>query len=877
MSLYLRQITVENFRRFRSPIVLDNLGKGLNVLIAPNEAGKSTLLEAVRAAFFVRTKGQSKQLKSYVPYGDKVGPSVTVDFALNGQDWRVEKRFVQSPKTTLIGPEGRSEGEDAEHNLRVHLGAAVGGSGKKAEPEGALGMLWVRQAEALELTAPDDILRDRLRVTLEQEVGSILGGSAFNRVKDQVEQLSLRYGTARSRTQGLLPEVQARCEAAQVAYEQAKALHDALEEKFGRLEQVRTRLKLVGRELNNEDDARQHEQLHRELKAAEGAVQRLQLRRAELEGARRIVADLDALQKRSEDLAQEKAETQELLAALSIERGAANEHVQDLQQKVVALEQKLLMQRQELQGKREAVREVERIHAAHMRAEAWKAASTRYTQLLACEEALQIAERCAGDMIADDVMKRLDAAERDVVEKRALMSVDAARVTLSGDVSGALVNGNAVVEGGFTLDEPMSLQIGDTFVLLEPSRSAQRARQDYEVAQRLLAQHLQELGVSDILAARHKNEKARRAVSDVKSLKERIASLCSSDVRLGLNAGADALKILMASENQEVQEGDVGQELPDLSSVQNAAEIADDNFIKSQKMLELLRAQLREAEDALLPFTLKTTVLSGDVERNTRDWEQLTKHVDWEGLADKRVAARARLSDATLSVQETEDLVQASNPELIKRRIERLDMNRKSAEETRARLREELSSLEAAIEAEGGRGLSERLIAAEDEQGAAHDAQLSIKDEVDTLQLLRGVLDEARSEMAGRFVAPVARRAKSYVEKILPGSAPGFDEALKLSSLVRGQYEEGSEDLSKGTQEQLSLIVRLAFADILQQQGQPVSLILDDPLVYADDARLDLMLAMLEQASERLQIVILTCRERAFRMTTGQRLTLPSA
>jgi uncharacterized protein YhaN len=53
-----------------------------------------------------------------------------------------------------------------------------------------------------------------------------------------------------------------------------------------------------------------------------------------------------------------------------------------------------------------------------------------------------------------------------------------------------------------------------------------------------------------------------------------------------------------------------------------------------------------------------------------------------------------------------------------------------------------------------------------------------------------------------------------------------------------------------------------------------VSLILDDPLVYADDTRLDLMTEILTEAAQHMQVILLTCRERAFRHMIGTRLVL---
>lgn len=61
---------------------------------------------------------------------------------------------------------------------------------------------------------------------------------------------------------------------------------------------------------------------------------------------------------------------------------------------------------------------------------------------------------------------------------------------------------------------------------------------------------------------------------------------------------------------------------------------------------------------------------------------------------------------------------------------------------------------------------------------------------------------------------------------------------------------------------------------MLLEQGRPVSLILDDPLVYSDDAPLDLMTEILLDASKRMQVILLTCRDRTFRHVEGTRWSL---
>ena len=56
-------------------------------------------------------------------------------------------------------------------------------------------------------------------------------------------------------------------------------------------------------------------------------------------------------------------------------------------------------------------------------------------------------------------------------------------------------------------------------------------------------------------------------------------------------------------------------------------------------------------------------------------------------------------------------------------------------------------------------------------------------------------------------------------------------------------------------------MTRIAFADLLAAQGVAAPIILDDALVYSDNARFSDTLLALSLAAKRHQIVILTCHE----------------
>ncbi|MEL6416362.1 MAG: chromosome segregation protein SMC, partial [Pseudomonadota bacterium] len=100
------------------------------------------------------------------------------------------------------------------------------------------------------------------------------------------------------------------------------------------------------------------------------------------------------------------------------------------------------------------------------------------------------------------------------------------------------------------------------------------------------------------------------------------------------------------------------------------------------------------------------------------------------------------------------------------------------------------------------------------------------------------------------------------------------DKELLPTALVRKGQEEPIDVLSGGTKEQVSLLVRLAFARMLAKRGQSAPIILDDALVFTDDDRIERMFDALHEQASDLQILVLSCRQRAFRELGGNVLHL---
>ena len=114
-AMWFKSVDVSRFRQFRAAVEVRDLAPGLNVIAGDNEEGKSTLLQAVRAALF--DKYTSSVADAYRPYGESVSPRVGLVFEIDGVEYRLDKVFSRKKdgEATLSAADGRRwEGPQAE-------------------------------------------------------------------------------------------------------------------------------------------------------------------------------------------------------------------------------------------------------------------------------------------------------------------------------------------------------------------------------------------------------------------------------------------------------------------------------------------------------------------------------------------------------------------------------------------------------------------------------------------------------------------------------------------------------------------------------------------------------------------------------------------
>jgi uncharacterized protein YhaN len=235
-------------------------------------------------------------------------------------------------------------------------------------------------------------------------------------------------------------------------------------------------------------------------------------------------------------------------------------------------------------------------------------------------------------------------------------------------------------------------------------------------------------------------------------------------------------------------------------------------------------------------------------------------------LAEDLAAAELdRAAKAAVVERRQRDLA-AVEPETVQLTLEARRRALAEIRRTVAALKEETLRLEGELEATGATALGEDVSRLEGEIGAGEARLARLRIEAAAAAMLHATLIAAQREAREHWLGPIKTQVTPYLKLIHPGAVIELDDStLEIRSLRRAGIEEDFKRLSAGAREQVAVVTRLALAQVLKKGGHPTAVILDDALVNTDEKRLERMHLVLRKASETLQIIVLTCRERDFR------------
>ena len=865
----LRRITLTNLRQFTGRRAsLSGIGDGITVLCEANEFGKSTFFDALHAVFFERHRSTRAPVKSLQPYAAGA-PEVEVDIDLPQGRFTLAKRWLSRPMARVTDATGRIIAQDDEAEAWID---ALSGGGLA----GPSGLLWVRQGV---LGMDPDNRRDSdrdlttrrdLMAQVAGQIDAMTGGRRMNAVLDQVAAALAPLVTATGR-----PRVGGAWAA---ALDDAAALAARETDLRGRVaglgQDLRRRSDLIRDQARLTDPATVQARDAALADAARAHQAALAHAAQQAEAARGVaLADLTAEATarevaRLERLAERQAAATAALTAAAARADAARAHAGHLADRDRSLTEA-------------ATQAGDRTRALRLRL----AAAQKAQVALA---ARQMAADLAGRLTQADALLR---QQTDARAQRSLIKVTAQslamaqklqtavdRITAQSDAQAVTVrfsySGPARAQHGgapVPQDAPQRLDAPAVFDL--PGFGALRvdpgAGPGGDLPARLtdaaaaLTRHLALCGAPDLPAALRDLRAGERLDDAMRGREAALSAIAPDGVAALRDALARAEVDLRAASDPDTAEHPAAVEAL-LHSADAAEQTARDAAATAHAVATAAGEQRAQA-DADLKSGLRAQAQAAD---DAGDPAALAL-----ALAALRDRLPAQQTDArTARADVARLLAQAPDVATAAARLARAASVTDQARQQAITLREDLAGLNTRIEVLADQGIEETLNEVTTAAAAARTRAQRYEAEVLALTRLRQALDDARAQARDAYFGPVLQELTPLLAILHPDARLQIDDKTLLPAiLTRAGQSEPLDVLSGGTREQLAILTRLAFARLFAKAGRQVPVILDDALVHSDDDRIEAMFTALHRVAVDQQILVLTCRQRAFAALGGDR------
>lgn len=867
----LTGLRLHNVRRFAGRgIAVEGIGDGVNVLCAVNEFGKSTCFDALHALFFQPHTGTPGAVQGLRPYSGG-NPLVEADILTGDGPFRLTKQFYGGRRAMVreIGS-GRlvAQADEAE---RFIANLVQGGT------TGPAGLLWVRQGiTGIERRAKSDEegekrARESVLTSVQGEVESLTGGRRMAQAVVACEDELSRLVTATGRAKAGGPYAQALedrdrlVETERRLAAEVKALREALD----RRRALRARLA----ELENPEQqaARLREVAQAEAAFATAKAQSEALKTAEVEAAlarsrrdaarqgldgyRQNLARFSILRERDAEGSRKRDEALERQRGASAAGQEATAAV-DAAERAEREARDLLTRLERALRARDAAEQLAGLQQAHARAEAGRA------------EVETIQAELKAQALPAQSVKQLEALETELVGLRAVIAaqVPLLRVAYHEGVVGVIaIEGAALADGEErALTRSTALEIEGVGRLTLTLPHGQDGHDDLARVEARRSSLLASLGVESLSEARRREATIAELSAKLGLARQRLALLAPD----GLPALQEQIARLESqSAGASETKGDPEAARGALAAAEARVTASRGVVREAQSQRDAAHAAVVEAERALASVASELAGLAAT----------LGPEADRAAQETALAAELAEAEQVFAAAQSQLDALRAGATDVAgaEAKFRRMRSVADGAAAEIAKLREETAGLNGQIRAQADTAVEEAWQEASDKLAAAQKRLAGLEREVALLTRLRDALEAARAEARDHYFAPVMGELRPLLGLLFEDATVTFDEETLLPRTVsRNGLEEPVGVLSGGMREQLAVLTRLAFARLLAKDGQPAPVILDDALVYSDDDRIERMFDALHRQASNQQIIVFSCRQRAFAQLGGNILRM---
>ena len=875
-----------------------------------NEAGKSTVVEALHKVLFLRASATGRavdELRSRLHSGL---PEIAVGFEAAGARWELRKRFSGASGTCQLGSDGgvALQGAAAEEQLARLLGVEGPIEGRRhGQLPQRWGHLWVRQGESGSnlLAGPGEAydLKSLVQQLQQRGAAAALESPLDRLVGEQLQaRLDLQFtATGKVKAGSPLAEARQRCQEAQAALEQAQGHRAELESAMEQLQRIGARLQAI--DSAERPRLRRASQLAGQLRLRQAQIGPLQQQFAQLELA---LAEQQALQQQGLNLEAQQQAWQQQLASLLEEQAT---HQAGCRAGELALLE-LDGQQRELAGRLELAQQL--LDLASLEEEA-RQLNAHQQQLEQLQRDAQLCKQRLLELapIDQETVRALRQAEQQLAQAQARSQAMATAVALLDADQAVSVGGQPLLPGEtLQLSSAAELSIGSG-VRLRISPGGGKANLEAAEALEARAQSLlnlqQQAGVDSSEAAEQIAGQRHELERELARLRQAAGAIPWS--RLSEQLGAlepRRERLLRHLERHRQLRQAIAQEegLPDqregleswLDALRHQSSQAD---LRRQQLEAGLQARRQQLADRIAEL--------GQLERQLAELGGSLAPLKQRQLALEKLHGTQPALAAYLEHRSQELQIQAGEIGELKSSLGELLPEASAANQPDHGkenwvdnwIEELIQQLDA--EKDGlltSRGQNEQLclsLSVEDPAAAveqclarlesAQGEREAIERQTLALQILQSLFHRARQEFSKRYREPLEEAIGPYLEDL--GSKEqqvrlDFDPKRGFGDfeLQQGIQRYGFEQLSGGMREQLATALRLALAEVLLPDYDGcLPLIFDDAFTNSDPKRLGGLHRMLGRGlAKGAQIILLSCNPadyQEFATKNGSVITLP--
>ncbi len=836
---------------------------GITLIQGPNEAGKTSLGEAIGLLFEYPDNSKHRAVEAVRPVHRDEGAEIELEAESGPYRFTYFKRFHKKPETRLAIARPKAEnltGREAHDRAAAILEETLDVTLWKA--------LTIQQGDAVR--QPSLASQTSLSAALDKAAG---GQSADPRQEDLFETVReefLRYYTERGAEKKELNESRNAVAAAEAESARfARVLAD-LEQDIERaavLQQELARLKKQEAEQTAEVD--RYKLSLEEIAALEKVLSEARLK---LESARKTAQAARKEKEHRKGLIDAVANADRERKGLQEEFQISSESLKRAEDEFARAKEVLAAAEQE-RKEADTVLELRRadfdyynnrLHLEQMQERKERIDAAR-------QRAAEAGQTLAANKVDERKLKSIRNAERELLMAGAQLATAAPGVRLRALADCRLIVDSEETRIGqgetrtFSVPEKLKLSLPELLEIeIAAGSSAEALAQKVEEVRLALEKACAKAGVStpeEAQAAYEEHEKAKRQLEELERVeKETLRDLSYEELDRklrGLQQSVPAYLERRAAEppiapDLEASKAEKAGAESFCKEANAAWDAARDAFEAARTVRDGLNGKHQELK-------VKIELLSRDLEQAGENLGRARKSLADEAVDGELEKAIGAVAAEEANVRDSEAMLEARNPERVRLLDDTARGSLLTTQKRRGAAQTEMTEVQTRLKMQGEEGLHEKLQAARAnaERLAAGNASLARR--AQAAKCLFETMREERDRVRRAYVAPLKEKVEALGRLVFDDSfGVEIGDDLQIASRRLDGVSVPFESLSGGTKEQLSLVFRLACSMIVaDREGTP--LILDDALGYTDPQRLHLVGAVLSRAAKCCQIIVFTC------------------